>query len=784
MKKIELLAPAGDMDSLIAAVQAGADAIYLGGSKFSARAYASNFDEENMKKVVNYCHLYGVKVFVTVNTLLKEDEVLEALEYVKFLYNVGVDALIIQDLGLVSLINKYVPKMELHASTQMTVHNLEGAEFLKNHNFKRIVLSRELSLKEITHISNNLGADIEIFVHGALCICYSGQCLMSSLIGGRSGNRGRCAQPCRLPYTLEEEGSEKSKQGYLLSPKDICTLNDIKDIVNSGVTSLKIEGRMKRPEYVAGVISIYRRAIDSIYNNEEFKFEEEYNKLLQLFNREGFSQAYLYGNVGKDMMSFSFPKNTGVFLGRVNNNKSIKLEQNIAIKDGVRIGDKGFIINKIIVKGKEVEKAYKGDIVTLLPQNYNSGDGIYKTLDNELMASYEEYYKNHYRRKISVDISIDFQVEKSITLYANINNKEIIIKGEEVQKAIKRPLTEEKIIENLGKTGDTPFEFKNIKFNIIEEGFLPVSSVNEVRRKLTDTLEENIINSYNENKRLNEINFQASNDEYIKREVPERMFYISTLEQLKALKELGEKDIIFNPFIRNSKLNIERLLQENINIYLKAPNIIKEEFNYVEKYINNNLKNIKGIVTSNLGIIHKFNSIVPISGDYKLNIFNSYSLEFFDKVINGSLTSVELNKKEIGSLSKKISTGLQMLVYGRIEVMVSEYCPIGSTYGGKCSSSGCNNYCEKGKFKLIDRLGNKFPVYTDKFCRSYILNSVPLNLIPNIKELEKLNINSMRIDFTDESYDETVKIVKALQNKEWNEGFENYTRGHFKRGVE
>ncbi|WP_097026000.1 DUF3656 domain-containing U32 family peptidase [Clostridium peptidivorans] len=784
MKKIELLAPAGDMDSLIAAVQAGADAIYLGGSKFSARAYASNFDEENMKKVVNYCHLYGVKVFVTVNTLLKEDEVLEALEYVKFLYNIGVDALIIQDLGLVSLINKYVPKMELHASTQMTVHNLEGAEFLKNHNFKRIVLSRELSLKEITHISNNLGADIEIFVHGALCICYSGQCLMSSLIGGRSGNRGRCAQPCRLPYTLEEEGSEKTKQGYLLSPKDICTLNDIKDIVNSGVTSLKIEGRMKRPEYVAGVISIYRRAIDSIYNNEEFKFEEKYNKLLQLFNREGFSKAYLYGNVGKDMMSFSFPKNTGVFLGRVSNNKSIKLEQNIAIKDGVRIGDKGFIINKIIVKGKEVEKAYKGDIVTLLPQNYNIGDDIYKTLDNELMASYEEYYKNHYRRKISVDISIDFQVEKSITLYANINNKEIIIKGEEVQKAIKRPLAEEKIIENLSKTGDTPFQFKNIKFNIFEEGFLPVSSINEVRRKLTDTLEENIINSYNENKRLNETNFEASNDEYIKSEAPERMFYISTLEQLKALKELGEKDIIFNPFIRNSKLNIESLLQENINIYLKAPNIIKEEFNYVEKYINNNLKNIKGIVTSNLGIIHKFNSIVSIIGDYKLNIFNSYSLNFFNKVINGSLISVELNKKEMASLSKKISTGIQMLVYGRIEVMVSEYCPIGSTYGGKCNSKQCNNYCERGNFKLIDRLGNKFPVYTDKFCRSYILNSVPLNLIPNIKELEKLNINSMRIDFTDESYDETVKIVKALRHKEWNEGFENYTRGHFKRGVE
>ncbi|NMA57295.1 peptidase U32 family protein, partial [Clostridium cochlearium] len=291
MKKVELLAPAGSIDSLYAAVQSGADAVYLGGSKFSARAYASNFNEEIMRKAVDYCHIYGVKVYVTVNILLKEKELKEALEYIRYLYNIGVDALIIQDTGLFYLIKKYFPDFEIHASTQMTIHNIQGAKLLQEVGFERIVLARELSIEEIRNISNNLKVETEVFVHGALCICYSGQCLMSSLIGGRSGNRGRCAQPCRLPYTIVNNKNNEKKSGYLLSPKDVCTIENVEDFILSGAHSFKIEGRMKRPEYVAGVVKSYREVIDSFYNGniKEIDYKLKTKNLLKLFNREGFS---------------------------------------------------------------------------------------------------------------------------------------------------------------------------------------------------------------------------------------------------------------------------------------------------------------------------------------------------------------------------------------------------------------------------------------------------------------------------------------------------------------
>lgn len=381
MNKIELLAPAGSMESLYAAVQNGADAVYLGGAKFSARAYASNFDEENMIKAVEYCHLYNVKIYVTVNTAMKEEEIKEALEYVEFLYKIGVDALIIQDAGLAQLIKRNFPKFELHASTQMSIHNAEGALFLKNLGFSRIVLSRELSLDEITHISKYLNIETEIFVHGALCVSYSGQCLMSSLIGGRSGNRGRCAQPCRLPYEIIDKKRKKKAKGYILSPKDVCTIENIKDIINSGTSSLKIEGRMKRPEYVAGVVSAYRKAID----DANCDIETERKKLLQLFNREGFSKAYLYGNVGRDMMSYRFPKNTGVFIGKVNRDLTIELKENVKLQDGIRFGGDGFTIFKIVKGSTNVEEAFVGDRVKLKPTKYKAGDMLFKTSDNELL---------------------------------------------------------------------------------------------------------------------------------------------------------------------------------------------------------------------------------------------------------------------------------------------------------------------------------------------------------------------------------------------------------------
>ena len=381
MKNVELLAPAGSMESLIAAINNGADAIYLGGSKFSARAYASNFDNETMMKAVDYAHSYGVKVYVTMNTLLKQNELKEALKYVGYLYEIGVDALIIQDSGLINLIKNIYPKFELHASTQMTVHNGDGALYFYEKGFQRIVLSRELSLDEIKYISNDLGIETEIFVHGALCVCYSGQCLMSSMIGGRSGNRGRCAQSCRMQYTLKGEVSGERK-GYLLSPKDTCLIEDIDAIIKSGTSSLKVEGRMKKPEYVAGVTQNYRKAIDKVEKQTKFDLSKGKNQLAQLFNRQGFAKAYLYKNTGKDMMSFNYAKNTGVFIGKVQDNGEVILEADVALGDGIRFDDDGFTLSKIMLKVKEVKDIIDKYVYSKIVYSF---DELMETVDGSII---------------------------------------------------------------------------------------------------------------------------------------------------------------------------------------------------------------------------------------------------------------------------------------------------------------------------------------------------------------------------------------------------------------
>lgn len=806
MKRIELLAPAGSLESMYAAVQAGADAIYLGGSKFSARAYASNFDNENMTKAVEYCHLYNVKVYVTINTILKQEEVEEALEYAKFLYEIGVDALIIQDLGFTKLVRTNLPDFELHASTQMTVHNAEGALLLRELGFERIVLSRELSLDEIKYISTDLGVETEIFIHGALCVCYSGQCLMSSMIGGRSGNRGRCAQPCRLPYSIINRKNMIEKKGYILSAKDICTIENIKEIINSGTTSLKIEGRMKRPEYVAGVVQSYRKAIDNYLKSTEieeqeknypnyakdFNVDDEKKKLLQLFNREGFSKAYLFGNVGRDMMAYSFPKNTGVELGKIQKDLTLVLGENVSLKDGIRNGNGGFTLSKIIKNGKEVQEALKGDRVKLLPSEYKSGDVLYKMSDLKFTKELEEIYKSPYERKIELNLTVSFKVDQPIKLTTIYKDKNVTIEGDVVQKALKRPLDKERIIESLSKAGDTPFKFTNIEFLQFEEGFLPVASINEARRELVNKIVHYILNSNNDQdktKSLENVNEKISiqhNNNSLKSEkeieLPEVIVYLSNEEQLKAFLESDFKYAAINPF---GKLDYSYLIKmKDKKVFFKLPNIIKSEFESLCETIGENLEYIEGIITSNLGVISKFRGRTKIIGDYKLNIFNSYALDFYKEFIDGSCLSLELNKKEIKDIVKNSQVPLQMLVYGRVELMVSEYCAIGSTFGEKCTSKNCNGACKNGDFVLKDRMGEEFALKTDKFCRSYVYNNVPNNLIPNINELKSMNIKCFRADFIDESYEETKKVLQAIKDEKWEGDFAKYTRGHYKRGVE
>ncbi|MFR2666540.1 MAG: DUF3656 domain-containing U32 family peptidase [Clostridium sp.] len=783
MEKVEILAPAGSMESLVAAINKGADAVYLGGNKFSARAYASNFDNDNMLKAVDYAHSYDVKIYVTLNTILKENEIEEAVRYVGYLYEIGVDALIIQDLGLLKRIKEDFPLMEVHASTQMTIHNGEAAVYFKDKGFHRIVLSREMTLEEIKYISKDLGIETEMFVHGAICVAYSGQCLMSSMIGGRSGNRGRCAQPCRMEYTLRGEKSGETK-GHLLSPKDMCTIEDVEDIVETGVYSLKIEGRMKRAEYVAGVVDNYKKAVNKVLYNKKYDEQAGKRQLLQLFNRSGFTNAYLKKNTGKDMMSFNSPKNSGISLGVVDKSGDIVIKEDLAVGDGIRYRDKGFTLSKIVHNGNEVKSAKRGDKVKLYPIDYKKGDELFKSLNKQLFDELEEYLKP-YTKKIPLNAVVNFAVDKPVAIKINYKGNDYEVLGDVVQKAEKRPLDQERIKEALKKSGEVAFKIENIEFENFEDGFMRVSDLNNLRRDIIEKITKEVCRSYRRKRPAkgdkSKVSSEKTNVEII--------CSCITKEQVEALIEMKIENIAVDLFSREKnsvkKKDLLELAEKykDINFYVKTSTIVKGEFNKVVNTIEEVSSYIKGIITSNVGIISKFKDKLYIIGDYKLNIVNSQSLAFYQEDVDVPTLSLELNRGEIKSLMKNANGNAAMVVYGKPELMISEYCPIGSTFGGRNKDSGCNGICSKDKFKLIDRVNEELRVMTDLYCRSYILNPVPLNIIDEIEELKGFGITTFRFDFRDETYKEVKNVISILKNGDAFDSKE-YTKGHYRRGVE
>lgn len=363
MNDVELLSPVGEWNSLVAAVQNGANAVYFGADEFNARMNSKNFNRDELKRAIKYAKLRNVKTNLTLNILIKNNEFAKAMDLVKYAYECGIDAIIVQDIGLAKEIIKTYPDLDVHSSTQMTIYNLAGVQEIQKLGIKRCVLARELSIQEIKYICNNTPLEIEVFIHGALCICYSGQCLMSSIIGGRSGNRGKCAGTCRLPYALLKNG-EIADKGYLLSSKDVCTLDILPQLISAGVKSFKIEGRMKSPEYVGIVTSIYRKYIDLANSNKTYIVEpEDREKLMQIFNRGGFSTGYLKGKLGKEMMYKYRPNHMGIYTGKVeqyNSNKGyvkIKLEKELNIGDSISIKNGSCKISELMIGNTNIKKA-------------------------------------------------------------------------------------------------------------------------------------------------------------------------------------------------------------------------------------------------------------------------------------------------------------------------------------------------------------------------------------------------------------------------------------------
>ena len=587
MKKPELLAPVGNKESLIAAINAGCDAVYLSGKKYGARAFAYNFSNEDLIWAINSCHLYGVKVYVTVNTIIYEKEVEDFISYIDFLHRNNVDAVIMQDIGMIDLVRKTYPNLEIHVSTQVNVHNIEGVKFFEELGINRVVLGRETPIEEVSNIKSKSNVELEVFVHGALCVSYSGQCLMSALIGGRSGNRGMCAGCCRLPYDLISDGKKINKDKYLLSTKDLMVIENIGDLIDLGVESFKIEGRMKRPEYVYLVVSLYRKAIDSyIENGKVIISDEDIVNIKKIFNR-GFTKGYLFNE--KYIVNQRRPNHMGINIGKVVDYKKgfvyVKLSNSLSVLDGIRIVgeyDVGLTINKLFKNGKVVEFGNKGDIVSFKCDYVKKNFDVLKTTDYLQLKEVGNLI-SEFSKKILISCTVKLNKDKPayIELSDGINN--VSVNGDNVCKAIKNGITQEQVMKQINRLGNTCYIYNNVDLTLDDDVFIAVSSLNDLRRKAISLLDE---------KRLYQIPYKKNNyviDLMDFDFVKECSCLIHNIEDYKKVKDLDYQYIYIDNYCDYRKIDDEK-------VYYKLPRI-NEKYNdflmicsLISKKLNNDLR--------------------------------------------------------------------------------------------------------------------------------------------------------------------------------------------------
>ena len=825
---VELLAPAGSREALVAAVENGANAIYLAGNAFGARAYASNFDREALREAIHFAHLRKVAIHVTVNTIVADEEMGPLRDYLRFLYEAGADAVLVQDLGVARVAHETVPDLPLHASTQMSVSSLEGVRALAELGFTRVVLARELSLKEIRHICAHAPVEIETFMHGALCVCYSGQCLMSSMIGGRSGNRGRCAQPCRLPYTLVDEKGQDvlgDKAGsYLLSPRDLSTIDVIPDLIEAGVSSLKIEGRMKRPEYVATVVRTYREAIDTYYAGKGYAVtQEERDDLAQIFNRD-FTTAYLEGRPGKAMMSDRRPNNRGLLIGRVTAYDwdarivTVKLSGRLGLGDQVdfwvKVGGRvtATISALTDAKGRAVEEGQAGDTVSFaIPSAVRDHDRVFKVYDARLMERAKETYASGAPvRRIPVEIAVRAAVGEPLTVtlcdaegHRGEGRTDFI--GEPARK---RPLSEETIRKQVSRLGTSVYEMKSLHCEIEGEVMVPMSEINEARRKAVEALDA---------LRLKEIEAREHRPEpkftdRIARPTPKKAHFlvaVDTLGKAEAALAAGADGILFGGESYEHRViapeEYERAWQmareAGARIDFNTPRIVHDgQQKHVERLLAAfaafppDAVHVHNIAM--LALVRRLTDFA-IHADYSLISYNKQTLAFLkDYGVAGATLSPELTAKEIRQLAKESPLPLTCIVHGRLELMVSNYCVTGSFLGG-CGEGPCTQPCTRGHFALKDRKDALFPLAMDQFCHMHVLNSKVLSMMPHAMKFCAAGIETMQIEAKAMGEKEIAAIVKAYRKAmafpeepdeaqlSWiheQEG-KDITRGHYFRGV-
>lgn len=795
MKKIELLAPAGSELAFRAAIENGADAIYLGTEEFSARSYAENFKIESLPEMVKEAHKRGVKVYLTVNTLLNDQEIKAYPEYLYKVAQAGVDALIVQDWGVVNLTKTLLPEMPLHGSTQMTVNNSAGAKYLEKHGFERVVLARETSLEEVKKIKKATNLEIEIFAHGALCVSYSGICYLSSMLGGRSGNRGKCAQPCRLEYEFLQE-----KEKTLLSTKDIRMIEYIPEIVKTGLKSIKIEGRMKKPEYVAVVIDNYRKAIDSYYENpNEFSIDPELiRELDQSFSR-GSSTGHYLGKISRDGMSWEKQIDEGIVGGKVVSfragNAHVKLSEDLNLGDHYSIdsynGPQAGEIKFSAKKGETVEVPIKGRV--------RIGELLYKVRDGLLQKKARDTFTSpRVTSKKNIDITVSVEEGKNLA-YKVTDEDGTSVEGEGKilgVKAIKRPLTEETILEQFSRLGNTPFEIRSIQSNISGQVMVPLSELNNIRKEFVKALEDKYLENFNVIKLPPYEDFISSLpylSERTEKKLKKVSVAVSSVEAVESALE-GGADIIYlylESLRMFKKVNIKdvsealEICKGKCQLSFIIPGIIKEAHKgYYEDLIKEisklgglsfsaaNLSALPILQEASLDISEKK---AETTGEYTLNVFNSYALKFFENEGLKRVTlSPELSLDQLNEIYNS-EAEKEVIIQGNFPLMTTEYCLLESS--GYCmkKNKSPENSCSENLY-LKDRKNFNMPLAFDYNCKMYVFNVKEISLYRDMEKIAKSKIDIFRIEGRMDSPDNI--YIKTKMYKEQVEKYNN--RGNVK----
>ncbi len=804
---VELLAPAGSYDSLRAAVNAGADAVYIGGRMFGARAYADNPDQDGLLSGIDYCHIHGRQLYLTVNTLLKDRELEGQLrDYLRPLYLEGLDGVIVQDLGVMELILRHFPGLPVHASTQMTVTGPDSARLLKERGVTRVVTARELSLEETRAIIRETGLEVETFIHGAMCYSYSGQCLLSSLLGGRSGNRGRCAQPCRLPYE-----TAAGDRGYLLSMKDMCALDLLPDLAEAGIASLKIEGRMKRPEYTAGVVSIYRKYLDQYLKNGRRGYqvaEEDRRALMDLYNRGGFSAGYYHVHNGPEMMSMTRPNHQGTRAARVTQGKDGKTRlealEPLHRRDVLESSDGRWKLTLAseVKEGAPLPLPAKGP-------SLKKNTVLYRTRCEELLSQLSDaYLERECKEKIKGHLSLS--KGRPAILELSCGDVTVTVQSEqEIRPAQSSPAEEETVRAQLKKTGNTPFSFEELDISMEEQLFLPVRELKELRRQGLEKLSEALL----ERKRRGEpeeasdlpqgraqwkkSDTEKSGQPFWENEMaPAFTVLVTRPEQLRAVLSLGGSRIrtVYLDLLtvcQKGKPDFARLeelrtqvCQAGAQCFLSLPPVFRRRDRelFQSEEMGRLLERFDGCLLHTLDELAWIRDRWPrlsVAGDDSLYAYNHRAAALLAELgVERRTLPAELNFRELLSLvrSRDIPE-TELTVYGRQPLTHSAQCVVKNTRG--CTARPEITWIRDRKqalFPVINRCAG---------CCNTIYNSVPLELGGCEKEIRALAPSYLRLSFTVETRRETEAVLERYTGNLFDpDSFTGGTRGHFRRGVE